>query len=155
MELFIFISQTYPSVEQFGPIRLLLLISSWNLTNQIVCSDKVWNILGHTSLINKQAVWFSMWPWLIIKTFRERFSSIWQPCPGKVWPRWRLRLLRLEGAGVPGEDGWRGHRDDTGPNAQGGNSMEKKLAWVLAWKTACHSILILWHVLKTNFWTFS
>ena len=27
-ELFIFISQTYPSVEQFGPIRLLLLFNT-------------------------------------------------------------------------------------------------------------------------------
>ena len=45
-----------PSVEQFGPIRLLLLISL-----PFFCSDQVCNISGDTSFINKQAVWFSMW----------------------------------------------------------------------------------------------
>ena len=54
-------------------------------------------------------------PVVVRKVGKYVFSSIWQLCPtGEVRPRRRLRFLRLEGAGEPGQDGGRGNRHDAG-----------------------------------------
>ena len=49
------ISQNLSKVRAIGPIRLLVLISLWSLTNQIVCFALTLNISGNTSLV---ASWF-------------------------------------------------------------------------------------------------